>query len=318
MISLLKYGIIYKPVARHTLVAHSKGRAGRILRKKKWIATLVIIVIILTLVFGIPLIINELYKKGPGYITVWDGADVLSFYGTILGTISTILVLVITIIYTRKQISRDSYLKSETEKWARIESIFASALDTINPMRPITLTMDTGHVDPSATIFTLQKYIVSCKTATDQLNAYLNIKDYPKVKDLIDGISALVEQVDPILQEEVKEYTKARDLSGRNNAEKILAIAAQDPNAFPKENIDFSKKIIENTTGVQLDDIVETINKLNGEMISIYHNVYHPLLQLKGSTFEIINTETQKEADDILRIWGRKPCPPLNGSEKKR
>lgn len=275
-------------------------------------------VIILALVIGVPLGINELYKKGPGYITVWDGADVLSFYGTILGTCATVLALVITIVFTRKQISRESYLKSESEKWARIESIFASALDTINPMRPIISAMDNGHLNPTATILRFEKYLISCKTATDQLNAYLNMKDYPKVKGLIDGIAALVEQVEPILQKEVKEYTKTRDLSGRNNAETILAIAAQNPNAFPKENIDFSKKIIENTSGVQLDDIVETINKLHGEMISIYHNVYHPLLQLKGSTFETINTETQKEADNILRIWGRKPCPPLNGSEKKK
>ena len=275
-------------------------------------------VIILALVIGVPLGINEIYKKGPGYITVWDGADVLSFYGTILGTCATVLALVITIVFTRKQISRESYLKSESEKWARIESIFASALDTINPMRPIISAMDNGHLNPTATILRFEKYLISCKTATDQLNAYLNMKDYPKVKGLIDGIAALVEQVEPILQKEVKEYTKTRDLSGRNNAETILAIAAQNPNAFPKENIDFSKKIIENTSGVQLDDIVETINKLHGEMISIYHNVYHPLLQLKGSTFETINTETQKEADNILRIWGRKPCPPLNGSEKKK
>ena len=288
------------------------------MKNKKWLIVLMATVIILALVIGVPLGINELYKKGPGYITVWDGADVLSFYGTILGTCATVLALVITIVFTRKQISRESYLKSESEKWARIESIFASALDTINPMRPIISAMDNGHLNPTATILRFEKYLISCKTATDQLNAYLNMKDYPKVKGLIDGIAALVEQVEPILQKEVKEYTKTRDLSGRNNAETILAIAAQNPNAFPKENIDFSKKIIENTTGVQLDDIVETINKLNGEMISIYHNVYHPLLQLKGSTFEIINTETQKEADDILRIWGRKPCPPLNGSEKKR
>ena len=274
-------------------------------------------VIILALVIGVPLGINELYKKGPGYITVWDGADVLSFYGTILGTCATVLALVITIVFTRKQISRESYLKSESEKWARIESIFASALDTINPMRPIISAMDNGHLNPTATILRFEKYLISCKTATDQLNAYLNMKDYPKVKGLIDGIAALVEQVEPILQKEVKEYTKTRDLSGRNNAETILAIAAQNPNAFPKENIKNKKKIIENTSGVQLDDIVETINKLHGEMISIYHNVYHPLLQLKGSTFETINTETQKEADNILRIWGRKPCPPLNGSEKK-
>lgn len=288
------------------------------MRKKKWIATLVIIVIILTLVFGIPLIINELYKKGPGYITVWDGADMLSFYGTMLGTGATILALVITIAFTRKQIIRESYLKSEDEKWAKIESVFAAALDTINPMRPLTLTMGTGHTDPSAAIFTLQKHIISCKTAADQVNAYLNTKDYPKVKGLIDAIAALTEQIEPILQEEVKEYTKTRDLAGRDNAEKVLAMALQNPHVFPRENLDFSNKIIENTNGVQLDDIVEAINKLNGEIISIYHNVYRPLLQLKGSTFETINTETQKEADNILRIWGRKPCPPLNGSEKKK
>lgn len=108
---------------------------------------------------GVPIAINELYKQGTGYITVWNGADILSFYGTMLGTGATILALVITIVYTRKQISRDNYLKSKSEKWAKIESIFATALDTINPMRPLTLTMGTGHTDPSATILTLQKYI---------------------------------------------------------------------------------------------------------------------------------------------------------------
>ncbi len=288
------------------------------MKNKKWLIVLMATVIILALVIGVPLGINELYKKGPGYITVWDGADVLSFYGTILGTCATVLALVITIVFTRKQISRESYLKSESEKWAKIESIFATALDTINPMRPLTLTMGTGHTDPSATILTLQKYIVSCKTATDQLNAYLNSKDYPKVKGLIDSIAALVEQVEPILQAEVAEYTKTRDWASRDNAEKVLTMAAQNPHAFPREYLDFSKKVVENISGIQLDDIVETINKLNGEIISIYHNTYRPLLQLKGSTFEIISTETQKEADNILRIWGRKSCPPLNGSEKKK
>ena len=108
------------------------------MNKKKWLIVLVGTVTILALVIGVPLVINELYKMGPGYITVWNGADMLSFYGTMLGTGATILALVITIIYTRKQISRDNYLKSKSEKWAKIESIFATALDTINPMRPLT------------------------------------------------------------------------------------------------------------------------------------------------------------------------------------
>lgn len=288
------------------------------MKRKKWLTALVIIVIILAFIIGVPLVINELYKKGSGYVTVWDGADVLSFYGTILGTGATVLALVITIVFTRKQISRDSYLKLENEKWAKIESVFVSALESINPMRPLTLTMDTGHVNPSATISILQKYIVSCKTATDQLNAYLNMIDYPKVKCLIDGIAEFVKRIDPIFQEEVKEYSKSRDLASRDTAEKALALEAQNPNAFSRKTITFSEKVMTNTTGVCLDDIVGAVNKLNGNIVEIYHDVYQPLLQLKGSTFEVIRTETQKEADIILRLWGRKPCPPLNGSEKKK
>ncbi len=288
------------------------------MKKKKCLIVLVVTVIVLMLVIGIPLIINELYKMGPGYITVWSGADMLSFYGTMLGTGATILAMVITITFTRKQIIRESYLKSENEKWAKIESVFATAFDSINPLRPLTLTMETGHMNPSATIFSLQNYIFSCMVVTDQLDGYLNTGDYPKVKRLIDGIAEFVKQVDPIFQEEIKEYSKTRDLSGRSNAERILAMEMRNPNSFSSEDIAFSEKLLQNTSNVNLNDILETISKLNEDIIAIYHNVYRPLLQLKGSTFEIINTETQKEADNILRVWGRKPCPPLNGSEKKK
>ncbi|WP_217957306.1 hypothetical protein [Acutalibacter muris] len=288
------------------------------MKKKKCLIVLVVTVIVLMLVIGIPLIINELYKMGPGYITVWSGADMLSFYGTMLGTGATILAMVITITFTRKQIIRESYLKSENEKWAKIESVFATAFDSINPLRPLTLTMETGHMNPSATIFSLQNYIFSCMVVTDQLDGYLNTGDYPKVKRLIDGIAEFVKQVDPIFQEEIKEYSKTRDLSGRSNAERILAMEMRNPNSFSSEDIAFSEKLLQNTSNVNLNDILETISKLNEDIIAIYHNVYRPLLQLKGSTFEIINTETQKEADNILRIWGRKPCPPLNGLEKKK
>lgn len=46
----------------------------------------------LILVSGvIPIIINESYKNGKGYITVWTGADVLSFYGALIGAVGTIV-----------------------------------------------------------------------------------------------------------------------------------------------------------------------------------------------------------------------------------
>lgn len=61
------------------------------MKKKKWLIVLVVTIIILTLVIGIPLGINELYKEGPGYITVWDGANMLSYYGTLLGACGAVI-----------------------------------------------------------------------------------------------------------------------------------------------------------------------------------------------------------------------------------
>ena len=69
------------------------------------------------------------------YITVWDGADVLGYYGAILGSIIAVATLAITIIFTKKQIQRDSFLKNENEKWDRLKAIFMQTLSDINPMR---------------------------------------------------------------------------------------------------------------------------------------------------------------------------------------
>ena len=48
-----------------------------------------VIVGALFLIVGVPIIINELYKR-PGYVTMWSAADMLGYYGTILGTVVTV------------------------------------------------------------------------------------------------------------------------------------------------------------------------------------------------------------------------------------
>lgn len=102
--------------------------------RKSWIKWILIgVVATIGLVVGIPLIINECYKANSGYITIWTAADVLSYYGTILGTLVAVITIVVTIGFTRKQIQRESYIKSEHEKWAKIESIITEALGRINP-----------------------------------------------------------------------------------------------------------------------------------------------------------------------------------------
>lgn len=115
---------------------------------KNVILILLAIIVILILLFGIPILINECYKANCGYITVWDGADVLGYYGAILGSIIAVATLGVTIIFTKKQIQRDSFIKTETEKWSKIEAVFADVLDDINPIRVMKDTMDNGITDP--------------------------------------------------------------------------------------------------------------------------------------------------------------------------
>lgn len=56
--------------------------------KKKIIYGIFIFII---LVFLIPILINEFYLPNKGYLTVWNGADVLSFYGAVLAALGGIV-----------------------------------------------------------------------------------------------------------------------------------------------------------------------------------------------------------------------------------
>lgn len=269
--------------------------------KIKYIVGTVLVVIFL--IVGVPIIINEAYKTNSGYLTLWNAADVLSYYGTIIGAIATIIALVMTISFTRKQIHRDSYLKREYEKWSRTESVFVEALNNINPMRPIIETMDNGLTNPSITIGIFQKYQVSCRMATDQLNAVLNTADFPKVKILVEEINKASEKFFQICQEEVAAYSKLRDFLSRDTAIQTTKMEMKYPGSFSPENLSTCKRILAETCEFRMEDIQNTISQVNEKMISVYEAVYRSLLQLKGETFEMINLDIQKEADSILHLW---------------
>ena len=82
---------------------------------------LVIVLSILLFSVAIPIAINESYKHGVVYVTKWDAVDVLSYYGSLLGSVSTLLALVITIIFTKKQIQRDRFLELNRTKWEKVK-----------------------------------------------------------------------------------------------------------------------------------------------------------------------------------------------------
>ena len=240
-------------------------------KRKKYL----ILAIIVACAFAIvgPLIINECYKSNSGYITLWSPADMLAYYGVVLGALVAIITVVVTIGFTRKQIQMENFLKQENEKWTKIEAIFANAIDKINPMHPLIETMDTGMKDPVAAITTFQKYGMMCKIALDQLNAHLCVNDYPKVKKLIDSICNATEIFDKISDGEIQAYSSLRDYSSLAVVKEALKIEKEHPGTFPAETIAFDYDVLKRTNGLH---------------------------QLKGSIFSKIYSETGESADNIL------------------
>lgn len=258
------------------------------------------IIIATFLIVGVPIIINECYKANCGYITVWCGADVLGYYGAILGSTIAVATLAITIVFTKKQIQRDAFLKNETEKWDKLKKIFLQMLSDINPMRVLKDVMDNGVADPNKAINLLQRYQLDCKMATDVLNAHLNIIDYPKFKGLVDNIYTTAQKFDSISQKEINQYLNLQFLKHKDNAYMLLKTEKEHPGFLSQDDIAFNKEIIDKCQSINYENINQNIAQINAELIQLYEDNYKALLQLTGTTFEMISVETQKHADNIL------------------
>lgn len=266
----------------------------------RWLFAIILVVI---LAIGIPVGINEAYKADCGYITIWGAEDVLAYYGALLGATATAGALVLTIFFTRKQILRESYLKSETDKWAKTENVIGNILNEINPMPALMQVMDTGFTDPHKAINSLQKYQICCRMTTDQLMACVNTADYVKIEELIKHIADISDKLFQVSQKEVDQYNKQQQLKQREITLKLLSMEKQNPGSLPAEEIAKYQETIKNTDEICFEDIEDAVQQLNEEFVRIYETDFRVLLQLKGATFESINVQTRISADAILSLW---------------
>ena len=269
---------------------------------KKIIKIIIFIIVLCFVVFGIPIIINECYKVDSGYITMWDASAMLGYYGSILGTSITVITLVATISFTKKQIQRESYLKTENEKWNKLKTIFLDILTNINPIVVLKDVMDNGFINPTKTINILQRYQMNCKSSTDLLNTHLNMNDYSKVKHLIDKIIKMAEEFVNISAEEIEQYSNYRILQHKDSAFQMMEIEKKRPGSFSSEYLATNKEVIEKLKTINGDEINSKLQFLNGEFIRVYESEYRNLLKEIGSTFEILEVETMKEADGLLNF----------------
>ena len=144
------------------------------MRKSKFFA--IIISAFLLSVVVIPIAINESYKHGVVYVTKWDAADVLSYYGSLLGSVSTILALVITIIFTKKQIQRDRFLELNRTKWEKVDLSVTQMLIDISPLKMCNFKALNGAITENLHIIisNLLQYEATAKTSLNNIKCYIN------------------------------------------------------------------------------------------------------------------------------------------------
>lgn len=258
--------------------------------------------IALLLVVGVPFLINELYKNNSGYMTVWGAADVLSYYGTLLGTCVTVGALIVTIRFTKKQIMRDSYIKFQEEKWNRIESMVSSSLETIHPARAIEILSRETSAGHNATITGFLLYILQAKTALDSLFGYMSGEDYERLKPLLLKIQNSAYEYCDLVTKLCSEYDKLDKIRLRKNAEIVYNKAHQNP-AKNMDDLLLSQKFLSETSSLNETEIRAEIKKLGEMLSSLRDTSYRSLLEQKRSKFSEIHAQWTKEAESMLQFW---------------
>lgn len=91
----------------------------------------------------IPFVINEAYKRGEGYVTLWAASDVLAFYGSYLSFLGTIA-LGIVAIYQNKRAYKlsEQVQKLQQAQYVSIISVAALEINKRNASHPNYLNSD--------------------------------------------------------------------------------------------------------------------------------------------------------------------------------
>lgn len=237
--------------------------------KKFWGAFL----FVLFLVVGVPIIINEAYKANKGYLTVWGGPEVLSYYGTLLGAAATIIALFATIRFTRRQITSERYVRNTQNKWNRIEELFVSAISLVQPLTLFKIYMS-GLKSPVEGCSELKKHMFDAWGAIDVLSSEINPEDEEQVLELLTELKKIATKQDALANKYfdlLMAYQMFRESSDNENA------AAKSMFVLNQQKI------------------------ISDEVNELHKNEYQQLLKLKKSCFEHIYSSVEESANDILR-----------------
>lgn len=270
--------------------------------KVKAVKILFIIVAGIILIAGVPVAINEAYKANTGYLTLWTAADVLSYYGTILGAATTIGALIATILFTKRQIQRQSYIDLQEKKWDKIDALVSDALETIHPSRMNEILANAIWKDKGEVISDLHLYIHRLHLAQDSLIGNISSEDYKEIKAVVDGILNAAQQYSDIALELINLHSKFLQLKMRENAQTSLRIMQANPNTYDAKLADEYLQLIQEYGDLSNESINNEINKVQSKITELHHNGYINLLAQKRQTFSVITERRNQQANKILNL----------------
>ncbi len=253
------------------------------------------------LVVVVPIIINESYKAKNGYMTMWGPADVLSYYGIILGSLITILALTITIRFTKKQIQRESYLKAKREKWNNIEDEIVKALEEINPARTSELINQALSHNRDEIIVSLRSCMLRAETAMDALRGYITTNDAEILSPLLSAMTDYSEKYCDSIGQLVSQFFNLQLLE-KVRQTNIVMQGIQDPAKRLNYQLN-NQALFAAAKGLTNDSIINEISLLQEQLNKLRKSDYLGLLDKKRDAFTAVQEHAEQNANEILSLF---------------
>lgn len=258
--------------------------------------------VILIFAVGIPVAINESYKVGKGYITLWNASDVLIYYGSLLGAVVTETVFAGTVIFTCKQIQKQSYENRERGRWNQIDEVVTLALKQIHPLKISKIAAQGTQVKTGVILTELAEYGMNAKSALDMINCYVTAKDYKKLEPLIINILNIIEECCKISEAYSEQYKWIIQAEERNVSLRLLKAEEKRPNSISEKQIEEYKRRIENIPKFDINIFNQRLKSIGEELIKIHSMIYRPLLMQKREVFDAIYDEIDNMSVEILKF----------------
>lgn len=226
---------------------------------------------IFAIVICIPLLINELYKCNAGYVTMWNAADVLAYYGNVLNGCITTGTVAATILFTYWQIKRDRYLEKNLSTWKQVDDIVTNALIDISPNKLIFLNFNVSGREALIRewLTVVIEYDLKVTSALTMISAYVNVEKNTEFSAYIDQFQITADRYHRVCQNLEKELSSILEMIHSKNAKEV-----------------------------DLQPIKESIREMNVE----YNVSYQFLIDEKRKTFDDIYRNIETEADGILLL----------------